>query len=125
MMPLLPAFEGNVSDPAASVLRVQLYWEYQTISRGINSLYNQLLNDPYITDPTEYIGFFGLRNHAQLLGTPVTEIVYIHSKCMIVDDMTVIMGSANINDRSQRGDRDSEIALVVEDNARVQGMFRG
>jgi len=26
------------------------------------------------------------------------------------------MGSANINDRSQEGDGDSEIALVVEDN---------
>jgi phosphatidylserine/phosphatidylglycerophosphate/cardiolipin synthase-like enzyme len=34
---------------------------------------------------------------------------------MIVDDRTVIMGSANLNDRSQKGNGDSEIALVVED----------
>ena len=33
---------------------------------------------------------------------------------MIVDDKTLIMGSANINDRSMLGDRDSEIAVVVE-----------
>jgi phospholipase D1/2 len=34
---------------------------------------------------------------------------------MIVDDRKVIMGSANLNDRSQKGNGDSEIALVVED----------
>jgi len=45
----------------------------------------------------------------------VSEIVYIHSKLMIVDDRKVIMGSANLNDRSQKGNGDSEIALVVED----------
>lgn len=38
---------------------------------------------------------------------PVTEIIYIHSKLMIVDDKYVIIGSANINDRSLLGDRDS------------------
>ena len=30
---------------------------------------------------------------------------------MIVDDNLVICGSANVNDRSQEGDRDSELAL--------------
>ncbi|GAA6031278.1 hypothetical protein NBRC10512_003294 [Rhodotorula toruloides] len=45
----------------------------------------------------------------------VTEETYIHSKLMIVDDLRVLMGSANINDRSLRGDRDSEIACVYED----------
>jgi phospholipase D1/2 len=38
---------------------------------------------------------------------PVTEILYIHSKLMIVDDKKMIIGSANINDRSLLGDRDS------------------
>ncbi|GEM06560.1 phospholipase D [Rhodotorula toruloides] len=45
----------------------------------------------------------------------VTEETYIHSKLMIVDDLRVLMGSANINDRSLLGDRDSEIACVYED----------
>jgi len=31
---------------------------------------------------------------------PETEMVYIHSKCMIIDDDFLIIGSANINDRS-------------------------
>ena len=30
----------------------------------------------------------------------MTELVYVHSKLMIVDDVTVISGSANINDLS-------------------------
>ncbi len=34
---------------------------------------------------------------------------------MIVDDRLVIIGSANINERSQRGDRDSETAAVIRD----------
>ena len=34
---------------------------------------------------------------------------------MIVDDRLAIIGSANINERSQRGDRDSEIAAVIRD----------
>jgi len=33
---------------------------------------------------------------------------------MIVDDKYLICGSANINDRSMEGDRDSELCLVVE-----------
>jgi phospholipase D1/2 len=31
---------------------------------------------------------------------------------MIIDDNIVICGSANINDRSLEGDRDSELAIV-------------
>lgn len=39
----------------------------------------------------------------------------MHSKLLIADDRTVIIGSANINDRSLLGYRDSEICIVVED----------
>ncbi len=38
---------------------------------------------------------------------------------MIVDDRYAIIGSANINDRSMRGHRDSEIAALVEDEAKI------
>ncbi|KAI9264119.1 hypothetical protein BDA99DRAFT_604576 [Phascolomyces articulosus] len=55
----------------------------------------------------------------------VTEQVYIHSKLMIVDDKIVICGSANINDRSQLGGRDSEIASVVEDTELVESRMNG
>ncbi len=41
---------------------------------------------------TEYISFCGLRTHADLDGRLVTELIYVHSKLMIVDDCTVIIG---------------------------------
>lgn len=39
---------------------------------------------------------------------------------MIVDDEKVIVGSANINDRSMLGSRDSEIAILIEDNEELK-----
>lgn len=38
-------------------------------------------------------------------------MIYVHSKGMIVDDEFVLMGSANINQRSLEGTRDTEIAM--------------
>lgn len=38
-------------------------------------------------------------------------MIYVHSKGMIVDDEYVILGSANINQRSMEGGRDTEIAM--------------
>ncbi|CAG8605205.1 4974_t:CDS:10 [Funneliformis mosseae] len=55
----------------------------------------------------------------------ITEEIYIHSKLMIVDDRYVLCGSANINDRSQLGMRDSEIAIVVEDHKKVETRMNG
>lgn len=43
----------------------------------------------------------------------MTEIIYIHSKLIIVDDEIALIGSANINDRSLLGKRDSELAIIV------------
>lgn len=37
--------------------------------------------------------------------------IYVHSKMMIVDDAYIIVGSANINERSLAGNRDTEIAI--------------
>ncbi|KAF8947011.1 hypothetical protein BGZ47_010541 [Haplosporangium gracile] len=55
----------------------------------------------------------------------VTEQLYIHSKLMIVDDRIVICGSANINDRSQVGFRDSEIAIIIEDTDMIPSRMNG
>ncbi|TMX04260.1 hypothetical protein EJD97_010314 [Solanum chilense] len=38
-------------------------------------------------------------------------MIYVHSKGMIVDDEYVLLGSANINQRSLSGSRDTEIAM--------------
>lgn len=69
-------------------------------------------------------------------GTPATEIVYIHSKvkknnyliqkqCLIIDDRIALIGSANINDRSMVGNRDSELAIVVEDKIQIDSFMGG
>lgn len=64
-----------------------------------------------------YIGVFSLRSYAEkkIFGHAfeMTERIYVHSKFMLVDDRVMIIGSANINDRSLAGDRDNEIAAVI------------
>ena len=40
-------------------------------------------------------------------------MIYVHSKLMIVDDSVAIVGSANINQRSLAGSRDSELAVIA------------
>jgi len=39
------------------------------------------------------------------------QMIYVHSKMMIVDDAYIIVGSANINERSMSGTRDTEMAV--------------
>ncbi|KAA8581970.1 hypothetical protein FQN60_008710, partial [Etheostoma spectabile] len=68
---------------------------------------------------------FNYRTHAELEGRLVTELIYVHSKMLIADDNTVIIGSANINDRSMLGKRDSEVAVIVEDSEKVASMMDG
>ncbi|KAJ5894676.1 Phospholipase D/Transphosphatidylase [Penicillium taxi] len=55
----------------------------------------------------------------------VSEELYVHSKVMIADDRVVICGSANLNDRSQLGDHDSEIAVIIEDFNPVHSRMNG
>ncbi|MEO8730308.1 MAG: phospholipase D-like domain-containing protein [Rhodoferax sp.] len=67
----------------------------------------------------EFVTLLNLRNWAKLGSGKneryLTEQIYIHSKLLIVDDRYAILGSANINDRSLDGGRDSEIAVLVVD----------
>ncbi|XP_011059834.1 PREDICTED: phospholipase D2 isoform X1 [Acromyrmex echinatior] len=114
VMPLLPGFEGEVGGPSGTALRAITHWNYNSISRGKDSILNQLL-EAGVKDPSEYITFHGLRTHSMLNGTMVTELIYVHSKLMIIDDNTVICGSANVNDRSMIATRDSEIAVIIHD----------
>lgn len=69
----------------------------------------------------KYVTLLNLRGYAELAVPPgnkkiaVTEQIYVHSKLMIVDDRYVLVGSANINERSLLGDRDSELAVLISD----------
>lgn len=115
VLPLLPGFEGEVGGPTGTSMHAITHWNYASISRGQDSLLYRL-KEKGIEDPSEYISFYGLRTHSMLNNEPITELIYVHSKLMIVDDKKVICGSANINDRSLIGKRDSEIAVLIEVN---------
>ncbi|KAF2157291.1 phospholipase D/nuclease [Myriangium duriaei CBS 260.36] len=55
----------------------------------------------------------------------VSEELYVHTKLLIADDRLVICGSANLNDRSQLGSHDSEIAICIEDPTPVNSVMAG
>ena len=86
----------------------------------IRSAYYDKIGNDYQTIPLEecgkYVTLLNLRSWAQLEDRTVTEQIYVHSKLTIVDDLYVLVGSANINDRSLLGGRDSELATLIVDN---------
>ncbi|XP_040858866.1 phospholipase D1 isoform X2 [Ochotona curzoniae] len=124
VIPLLPGFEGDISTGGGNALQAIMHFNYRTMCRGENSILGQLkaeLGNQWIN----YISFCGLRTHAELEGNLVTELIYVHSKLLIADDNTVIIGSANINDRSMLGKRDSEMAIIVQDTETMPSVMDG
>lgn len=114
LMPLLPAFEGNIRSEELTNLHAVMHWQFQTLSRGRHSLLSALRT--FTSEPEKYVAIFGLRKFGILPnGSVCTEQIYIHSKLLIADDRVVVLGSANINDRSMLGTRDSEMDIVLED----------
>ncbi|KAL9265953.1 Phospholipase D zeta 1-like protein [Drosera capensis] len=126
VLPLIPGFQGGMDDGGAATVRAIMHWQYQTICRGENSILHSL-NAAIGPKTFEYISFYGLRAHGRLVesGPRVTSQVYVHSKLMIVDDRIALIGSANINDRSLLGSRDSEIGVVIEDREYVDSSMNG
>lgn len=125
IIPLVPGFESQVDKPDGSSVRVVMQCEYMSISRGLSSLFAKLRK--YGIDPDDYIQFFSLRKWGAIGPdrSLVTEQLYIHAKTMIVDDRVAIIGSANINERSMRGVRDSEVAAVVRDSETIKSTMNG
>lgn len=80
--------------------------------------------EPWVND-TEQFAPRDEASERQEVSDYVTEELYIHAKLLIADDRIVIMGSANLNDRSQCGDRDSEIALITEDKDMIPSRMNG
>ncbi|KAG0501093.1 hypothetical protein HPP92_001165 [Vanilla planifolia] len=126
VIPLLPGFQGGIDDSGAASVRALLHCQYRTICRGQNSIL-QNLYDVMGPKAQEYISFYGLRSYGRLhdSGHIATSQIYVHSKLMIVDDRMALIGSANINDRSLLGSRDSEIGIVIEDKEFVSSSMSG
>ncbi|KAG7238013.1 hypothetical protein INR49_031367 [Caranx melampygus] len=122
--PLLPGFEGDITTGGGNAIQAVMHFNYRTMIRGEYSIISQLKKE-MDNQWMQYISFAGLRTHAELEGRLVTELIYVHSKMLIADDNTVIIGSANINDRSMLGKRDSEVAVIVEDSEKVSSVMDG
>lgn len=113
VMPLSPGSPGDPWSPdsKAELTKVQTALENATV----RSIFSELAK--YGIKGENYFVVYGLRTSAVLPnGVPVTEQIYVHSKLLIVDDTKIIVGSANINDRSLLGHRDSEIAVSSHSN---------
>uniref|UniRef100_A0A8C7STC2 Phospholipase n=1 Tax=Oncorhynchus mykiss TaxID=8022 RepID=A0A8C7STC2_ONCMY len=119
VVPLLPGFEGDISEGGGKAIQAILHFTYRTMCRGEYSILMRL------RERDEYITLCGLRTHSQLSQSLVTELIYVHSKTLIADDRRYIIGSANINDRSMLGSRDSELAVLVEDEERIPSIMGG
>uniref|UniRef100_A0A452ZQM7 phospholipase D n=1 Tax=Aegilops tauschii subsp. strangulata TaxID=200361 RepID=A0A452ZQM7_AEGTS len=123
IVPMWP--EGK---PTGHIAQRILYWQNKTMQMMYEIIYRALkevgLDDVY--EPQDYLVFFCLGNReasdspsaSSTADSPQEQarknrrfMVYVHSKGMIVDDEYVIIGSANINQRSMEGTRDTEIAM--------------
>ncbi|KAI3710915.1 hypothetical protein L2E82_40711 [Cichorium intybus] len=129
VIPMWP--EGS---PTSTAVQRILFWQNKTMQMMYEVIYKALqevgLENVY--EPRDYLNFFCLGTRESSHGAePTFEekgsnsanspqslsrknrrfMIYVHSKGMIVDDEYVILGSANINQRSLEGSRDTEIAM--------------
>ncbi len=125
VIPLLPGFESDVDLQEGSSVRLITRCQYMSISMGDSSIFAKLRKVGI--SPDDYIQFYSLRRWG-MIGVKrllVTEQLYIHAKVMIVDDRIAVIGSANINERSMRGTRDSEVCAIVRDKDMIESHMDG
>ncbi|KAL8467001.1 hypothetical protein ACS0TY_035906 [Phlomoides rotata] len=100
-----------------------LYWQRQTMKMMYEVVAQELQSSQIEgAHPTDYLNFYWLGTREEFQENeagPSTSshkivdrfMIYVHSKGMIVDDEYVMIGSANINQRSLAGSRDTEVAI--------------
>lgn len=125
VIPLMPGFQNSVDSQDGTSIRLIMQCQFRSICRGETSIFGRLRARGI--DPDDYIRFYSLRQWGKIGPRKclTTEQLYIHAKCMVVDDRTVIIGSANINERSMLGNRDSEVAAVVTDTRMIPSFMGG
>ncbi|RZC05361.1 Phospholipase D delta isoform C [Glycine soja] len=126
VIPMWP--EGS---PSSTSVQEILFWQGQTMKMMYEIIALELKSMQLDSHPQDYLNFYCLGNREQLTtevssssnspsdnGETVSAsqkfrrfMIYVHAKGMIVDDEYVILGSANINQRSLAGSRDTEIAM--------------
>ncbi|KAH6621984.1 phospholipase-like protein D1 [Boeremia exigua] len=125
MLPLMPGYQNTVDEQDGSSVRLIMTCQYHSICRGPGSIFGRLRAAGI--EPEDYIQFYALRSWGEIGPTKmlVTEQLYIHAKIMVVDDRVAIIGSANINERSMLGSRDSEVAAVIRDTEVLDSYMAG
>ncbi|KAI4124813.1 MAG: hypothetical protein LQ347_005583 [Umbilicaria vellea] len=125
VIPLMPGFQNTVDSQDGTSIRLIMQCQFRSINRGEASIFGRLRAQGI--EPEDYIQFYSLRAWGKigLNKQLVTEQLYIHAKIMVVDDRTAIIGSANINERSMLGSRDSECAAVVRDTDMLWSTMAG
>ena len=129
VIPLMPEFFGDIfkAETEAATLKTIMHYQYASICKENPELSDNQKNGTIFTrlkslgveNPENYIHFSALRSFQKVTDTEaVTEVIYVHSKLLIVDDEHTIIGSANFNDRSQEGNRDSEFCLYFQDQSK-------
>ena len=119
-------------DPASSPLQEILNYQHKTMEMMYKIIASALNEVGSRQEPKDYLFFLcpakreSHDTHMSTLEKPVEGVdtpmavklreslrcpIYVHSKMMIVDDVYIIVGSANINQRSMAGTRDTEIAV--------------
>lgn len=116
--------------PESGSVQAILDWQRRTMEMMYKDVTLAIRARGLRADPRDYLTFFCLGNReAPSPGEyvppehpdPNTDyeraqqarrfMIYVHAKTMIVDDEYIIVGSANINQRSMDGGRDTEIAM--------------
>jgi len=128
---LLPMWMEGL--PQSNALQGLLYYQRLTIEAMYRRV--QLALDARMANSrdhgllaSDYLNFYCLGNRETLDGSQATGVpftndeillaktrrhqIYVHSKMMIVDDNVALIGTANINQRSMDGCRDSEIMMT-------------
>lgn len=125
VIPLMPGFQNTVDQQDGTSVRLIMQCQFRSICRGEASIFGRVRS--LGIEPENYIQFYSLRSWGRIGPTKqlVTEQLYIHAKCMVVDDRIAIIGSANINERSMLGSRDSECAAVVRDTDMLWSTMNG
>ncbi|RKF73707.1 Phospholipase D1 [Golovinomyces cichoracearum] len=115
LIPLMPGFQNTVDEPEGSSVRLIMQCQFRSICRGEGSIFGKLRS--YGIYPQDFVQFYSLRSWGRIgpKKVLVTEQLYIHAKAIIADDRVALIGSANINERSMLGARDSECAAIVRD----------
>lgn len=125
LIPLMPGFQNTVAEVEGTSVRLIMQCQYRSICRGESSIFGRLRAAGI--EPEDYIQFFSLRQWGKIGPNQdhATEQLYIHAKTIIVDDRIALIGSANINERSMLGSRDSEIAAIVRDTDMIWSKMGG